>query len=70
MINDNNNKKFFENKVATNPEVMAAYRIYFILMDREDFYNIKDDEVFFEKACNYFLENSSDGKIGINKYYF
>lgn len=64
ILNDSNNKKFFENKIASNSETIIAYRIYFMLLDREEFYSIPNDEVFFEKVCSYFLENSTDGKIG------
>lgn len=31
---------------------------------------IREDDVFFEKVCNYFLDNSSDGKIGEIKKIF
>lgn len=68
-MNDANNKKFFVNKIASNSEVLSAYRIYFILLDREEFYSEKDNKVFFDKVCNYFLDNSNDGKIGKNFNY-
>jgi hypothetical protein len=64
-MNDNNNRKFFEYKIAKNPEILIAYRIYFIFLDREEFYTIENNEIFFEKVCNYFIENSIEGNIGI-----
>lgn len=65
LINENNNKKLFENKKLIDPQIILPYRVFFILLDREDFNKEKNDEIFFERICEYFIENSPDGKIGI-----
>ncbi len=64
LLNDPINKNFYENKMLSNSEVVMIYKIYLMLLNKEDIYKIKDENVFFSKLCDFFL-SSSNGKLGI-----
>ena len=65
MLNEACYKKTFIDKNLQSEEIILIYRIYFRLSNNEEILNIKDNNKFFEKTCEYFI-NGPEGKIGIN----
>ena len=44
----------------TLDEIVIVYRLFCQLINKEDFVQIKDDKIFFEKFSKYILENKGD----------
>ena len=63
LLNDPMNQKFYENRILIHSEVVVIYKIYLMLLNRDDIYKIKDDNLFFSKLCDLFLSNPN-GKLG------
>lgn len=69
LLNDPINQKFYEDRILSNSEVVMIYKIYLMLLNREEIFKIKDENVFFTKLCDFFITNSN-GKLGILMLYF
>jgi len=63
MLNGPSYKNIFYSKILPNPEVIIAYKIYFQLFNNESLLKIDDNQKFFEKVCDYFIQND-EKKIG------
>lgn len=63
MLNDTNYQKAFVDKTISNEEIIFVYRVYFQLLDNQQLLQIVDNQEFFNKVCDYFIEKSN-GKIG------
>ena len=65
ILNDENYDKIFKIEELSPPldEIILIYRIFFQLINKEEFTEIISDKKFWKEAKNYFLENSN-GKIG------
>jgi len=68
MLNDPFYIKFFENKIFRDSEIIKVYKIYMILLNKEEIYLINDETLFF-KEMSEFLLNNSQGKLGIKTYF-
>ena len=65
ILNDENYNNIFQMEELSPPldEIILIYRIFFQLINKEEFTEILSDKKFWKEARNYFLENSN-GKIG------
>ena len=65
FLNEDSYNDIFMKKELKPPlnEIIIVYRIFFQLMDKNNFTSIKDDNLFWNKICNYILENNN-GKTG------
>jgi len=57
---------FTENRIEKNKitEINIIYKILLLFLGEKKLVEISDDYIFWKKCCNYFLENSDEGKIG------
>jgi len=67
LLNDPLNQKFYENKIISNPDIIIIYKIYLMLLNKEEIYRIKDNIIFFNHLCDFFISNSN-GKLGKLEY--
>ena len=65
ILNGENYSNIFKMEELNPPldEIILIYRIFFQLINKEEFTEIISDKKFWKEARNYFLENSN-GKIG------
>ena len=65
ILNGENYRNIFKMEELNPPldEIILIYRIFFQLINKEEFTEIIGDKKFWKEARNYFLENSN-GKIG------
>ena len=66
LLNDDTYNKIFKIEKLEPPldKIIIVYRIFFQLLDKKEFVDIKDDGKFWEKTRNYIL-NNNNGKTGI-----
>ena len=67
QLNEKQNINFFiENKIDKNKvtEINIIYKILLLLLGEKKLVEISDDNIFWEKCCKFFLDNSDEGKIG------
>ena len=65
LLNSDNYNKIFRKKTLDPPlnEIILIYRIFFQLIDKEEFVVIENDKKFWEKTRNFILENN-EGQTG------
>lgn len=67
QLNNNENKDLFKSYFDENDPnkdlLIKLYKIFFILLDKEEIYNLFIDNHFWKKCGDYLLENS-EGNIG------
>ena len=65
LLNEESYNKIFTKKKLEPPldKILLVYRIFFQLIGKEDFVNINNNKLFWEKTRNYILDNNK-GKTG------
>ena len=67
QLNEKQNINFFiENRMDKNKitEINIIYKILLLFLGEKKLVEISDDNIFWQKCCKYFLDNSDEGKIG------
>jgi|APDOM4702015023_1054809.scaffolds.fasta_scaffold694935_1 hypothetical protein len=62
LLNESLYNKLFYNTAIPSDDILMPYKIYFQLIN-DPLASIKDDKIFWEKCCSYFL-NQNNGKTG------
>jgi len=59
MLNKEDTIKFFEKQKIENKEkeIILIWKIFFYLIEKENFYSIENEEKFWKKMCEYIVKN-------------
>jgi hypothetical protein len=65
LLNDPLYSKIFTEKSTPCDDIILIYRLFYMLIDRHDVSDIKENNAFWAKSCNYFINdcNNEIGKI-------
>ncbi len=65
MLNGSSYRSIFFSKTISSPEVLIAYKLFFQLLDNQPIVQTEDEQVFFNKVCDYLTKKNPEGKICI-----
>ena len=68
QLNNEQNLNYFKsNNTNISKEIIMIFKILLIFLGKNDLIEIKSDEIFWKKCCNYLLSNSNLGNFILSK---